>query len=128
MKILKSLRRRVPSYVLPQIELTLFKSSFWAAFMKRFGFATGPFSVCLFVCLSCMSVTLAYSGQAVRWIKMKLGTQVGFGPGHIVLDGNSALLKKKNGYNPPAQFPTHISCGQMAKWIRMPQVGLGPDC
>jgi len=26
----------------------------------------------------------------VRWIKMKLGMQVGFGPGHTVLDGDPA--------------------------------------
>ena len=41
-------------------------------------------------CLSCLSVTLVYCGQAVGWIKMKLGMQVGLGPGHIVLDGNPA--------------------------------------
>ena len=40
------------------------------------------------VCLSCLSVTLVYCGQTVEWIKMKLGVQVGFGPGHIVLDGD----------------------------------------
>jgi len=36
----------------------------------------------------------------VRWIKMKLGTQVGLGPGHIVLDGNPAPLPKR-GRSPP---------------------------
>ena len=35
--------------------------------------------------LSVLSVTLVYCGQTVGWINMKLGTQVGFGPGHIVL-------------------------------------------
>ena len=43
---------------------------------------------CLTVCLSvlsvCLSVTLVYCGQTVGWIKMKLGMQVGLGPGHIV--------------------------------------------
>jgi len=43
-------------------------------------------------CLSCLSVTLVYCGQTVEWIKMKLGIQVGLGPGHIVLDGDIAPL------------------------------------
>jgi len=29
-----------------------------------------------------------YCGKTVGWIKMKLGMQVGLGPGHIVLDEN----------------------------------------
>jgi len=37
------------------------------------------------------------------WIKMKLGTQVGFGPGHIVLDGYPAPLPK--GTQPPILDP-----------------------
>jgi len=36
-----------------------------------------------------LSVTLVYCGQTVRQIKMKLGMQIGLGPGHIVLDGDS---------------------------------------
>jgi len=36
-----------------------------------------------------LSVTLVYCGQTVRRIKMKLGMQIGLGPGHIVLDGDS---------------------------------------
>jgi len=51
-------------------------------------------------CLSCLSVTLVYYGQTVGWIKMKLGMQVGLGPGHIVLDGDPAPLPKK-GTEPP---------------------------
>ena len=39
------------------------------------------------VCLFCLCVTLVYCGQTVGRIKMKLGMQVRFGPGHIVLDG-----------------------------------------
>jgi len=38
----------------------------------------------------CLSVTLVYCGQTVGRIKMKLGTQVGLAPGHIVLDGDPA--------------------------------------
>jgi len=46
-------------------------------------------------CLSCLSVSLLYCSQTVGWIKMKLGTRVGLGPGHIVLDGDLAPLPKK---------------------------------
>ena len=42
----------------------------------------------------CLSVTLVYCGQTVGWIKMKLGVEVGLGPGHIVLDGDPAPPKK----------------------------------
>jgi len=49
-------------------------------------------SVVCAVCLSCLSVTLVYCGQTVGRIKMKLGVQVGFGPGHIVLGGDPVPL------------------------------------
>ena len=46
------------------------------------------------VCLSvCLSVMLVYCGQTVGWIKMKLGMEVGLGPGDIMLDGDSAPQK-----------------------------------
>jgi len=35
----------------------------------------------------CLSVAFVHCGQTVGWITMPLGVQVGFGPGHIVLDG-----------------------------------------
>ena len=57
---------------------------------------------------------------------MKLGMEVGLGPGHIVLDGESAPLPRKE-HRP--QFLAHVYCGQTARWIRMPlgmDVGLGP--
>jgi len=54
------------------------------------------------VCLSALSVTLLYCGQTVGWIKMKLGTVVGLGPGHNVLDGNPARPK---GAQPPIFGP-----------------------
>ena len=38
------------------------------------------------VCPVCLSETFVYCGQTVRWIKMKLGMEVGLGPGHNVLD------------------------------------------
>ena len=43
------------------------------------------------VVLSVLSVTVVtYRGQTVGRIKMPLGTEVGLGPGDIVLDGNTA--------------------------------------
>jgi len=35
-----------------------------------------------------------YCGQTAEWIKIPLGTEVGLGPGDIVLDGYPALLEK----------------------------------
>ena len=40
--------------------------------------------------MSCLSVTFVYCGQAVRWIRIPLGTEVGLGPGDTVLDGDTA--------------------------------------
>jgi len=77
---------------------------------------------CLSVLSVCLSVTLVYCGQTAEWIKMKLGMQVGLGPGHIVLDGNSASSQR--GTAPP-QFSAHICCGQMAGLIGM-ELNLGP--
>jgi len=57
---------------------------------------------------------------------MKLGMQVGLGPGHSVLDGDPAPPPPK-GYSP--RFSATICCGQMAAWIKMPlgmELGLGP--
>jgi len=34
-----------------------------------------------------------YYGQTAGWTKMPLGTEVGLGPGHIVLDGDPAPPK-----------------------------------
>ena len=45
--------------------------------------------------LSVLSVTFVYCGQTVGRIKMKLGMQVGLGPGHIVLDGDPAPLPQR---------------------------------
>ena len=41
-----------------------------------------------------------YCGQTAGWIKMALGMEVGLGPVHIVLDGDTAPLPKK-GTEPP---------------------------
>jgi len=89
-----------------------------------------------------------YCGQRVGRIKMKLGMQVGLGPGHIVLDGDPAPLSHSGPSSHPQRklpkFPTgdtasptqllpnfsaHICCGQMAEWMKIPlstEVDLSP--
>ena len=71
-------------------------------------------SVCMSVCLSaCLSVCdVGVLWRTVGWIKMKLGTQVGLDPGHIVLDGNPAPLHQK-GHSPPILKPISAA----AKWL-----------
>jgi len=52
---------------------------FGRPFVKRFALCYRPLS-----CLSaCLSVTFVHCGQTVGRIKIKLGMQVGLGPGHI---------------------------------------------
>jgi len=56
-------------------------------------------SVLSFPVLSVCNVgVLGLCGQTSGWIKMKLGVQVGLGPGHTVLDGDPAPPK---GAHPP---------------------------
>ena len=67
---------------------------------------------------------------------MKLGTEVGLSPGHIMLDGDPAppnarykfsYYYYKRGIVP--QFSAHVCCGQTVGWIKIPlgtEVGLGP--
>jgi len=69
---------------------------FGRSFVKRFALCYRSVA-----CLSVLSVTLVYYGQTVGWIKMKLGMEVGLGPGHIVLDGD-----------PARQFSAHVYCDQ----------------
>jgi len=55
----------------------------------------------------------------VGQIKTKLGTEVGLGPRHIVLDWDPAR----------PQFSAHVCCGEMAGLIKMPlgtEVGFDP--
>jgi len=59
---------------------------------------------------------------------MPLGTEVGLGPGHTVLDGDPATPPPKG--RSPLQFSVHIYCGQVAAWMKMPlgrEVRLGPS-
>jgi len=48
-----------------------------------------------------------YCGQTTAWIMMALGMEMGFGPGHIVLDGDSAPLLPKEA-EPPNIWPISI--------------------
>jgi len=77
-------------------------------------------------CRVCLSGTLVYCGQTVGRIKMKLGMQVGLGPGRIVLHGNPPPPPQRD---TAPQFSAHICCGQISAWIKMPlgmELGLGP--
>ena len=56
---------------------------------------------------------------------MPLGTEVGLGPGDIVLDRTEPPKGSQ-----PHQFSAHVYCGQTAGWIKMPlatEVSLGPE-
>jgi len=58
---------------------------------------------------------------------MKIGTEVGLSPSHIVLDGDPASYPQK-GHSPP-QLLAHVCCRQTAGWIKMPlgtELGRGP--
>ena len=82
-----------------------------------FAYAIRPLSVCLcVVCVSCLSGTLVHCSQTAGRIKMKLGMYVGLGPGHIVLDGNTAPHPKRT----ERPFSAHTCCDQMGAWIKMP--------
>ena len=60
--------------------------SFWVTVCKNgSAYPIGPLSVCPVLSV-CLSVPLVYCDQTVGWITMPLGTEVGLGPGHIVLD------------------------------------------
>jgi len=66
-----------------------------------------------------------YYGQAAAWMNMPLDTDIGLGPGHVVLHGKPSLQER--GTAAPNFRP--ISCGQTAGWITMPLgmvVGLVP--
>jgi len=52
--------------------------------------------------------TLQTKTSVGAWIKMPLGTEVGLGPVHIVLDGNPAPPKKKGGIAAPTFRPMPI--------------------
>ena len=66
-----------------------------------------------------------YSGQTAGQIKMPLGTEIGLGPGDIVLDGNPAPVKgaqRSPIFGPCLLYP-NCWVDQDATWY---EVGLGP--
>ena len=67
-----------------------------------------------------LSVTLVHCGQTVGLIKMPLGTKVGLGPGHIVLDGDLAPHPKRG--TAPNFLPMFVVSRCHLVWI---EVGLG---
>jgi len=85
---------RLESQTTPHLLARVTWPIFERAFLKLFALCCCPaLSVCL-------SETLVYCSQTVGWIKMKLGMDVGLGPGHIVLDENLSPPRKA------AQQPT----------------------
>ena len=69
-------------------------------------------------CLSCLSVSLVYYGQILGWIKMKLGMEVGLGPGHIVLHGDPAPLPQKGAESPIfGPILQHAQCSHCKRCI-----------
>ena len=75
-------------------------------------YAMGPLSV-----LSVLSVTLVYCGQTVGWIKMPLGTEVGLGPGHIVLHWDQLTPTKRGTAPPPTFRPTLLWQGRPSQQL-----------
>ena len=67
-------------------------------------------SVCLSVCLSCVVCNVGALGQTVGWVKMPLGTEVGLGPGDIVLDEAPSFPLKRG------TAPTFRPMSIVAKW------------
>jgi len=60
--------------------------------------------------LSCLTVTLVYCGQAVGWIKIPLGMEVGLSPGDICARWGPNSPHGK-GHSSP-HFSAHVYCGQ----------------
>jgi len=59
-------------------------------------------------------------------MKIPFGTEVGLGPGNVVLNADSAPLERGTAH---PHFLAHVYCGEMAGWIKMPlnmEVDLGP--
>jgi len=79
-----------------------FSADFWVAVCKTVRPMVSD--RCLSVCLA---VTFMHCGQTVGRIKMKLGTRVGIGPGHIELDGDPPTPSQK-GHSLPIFDPYQL--------------------
>jgi len=67
---------------------------FWATACKTVRPVLSDRCLSVLSCLSVCGVALVYCGQTVRWIKMSLGTEVGFCPGNNVLDADPVGPRK----------------------------------
>jgi len=86
-------------FLCSSVSFSIFSSIvFERLFVKRF-------ALCYRRCV--LSVTLVYCGQTAGWIKMPLGTEVGLGPGDIVLDA-VPLSSRERGTEPP-YFLAHVA-------------------
>jgi len=97
-------------------------ANFWATVSKTVCPMLSDHCLCLYV----LSVTFVCCGQMVGCIKMKLGTDIGLGRSHTVLDGDPDPSQKWANSS-PTLGPMY--CGQTAGWIKTPlgmEVGLGP--
>ena len=119
-----SLRLRLRLYFMPFLTILSNYNGMTAYICRRFIPTTvfgrpfvKRFALCYrtVVCpvLSVLSVTFVHCGQTVGRIKMKLGTQVGLGPSHIVLGGDPASPPIK-GHSQPNFRPISVA----AKWLR----------
>jgi len=97
---------------------------FWHPFVKRFALRYQTV-----ICLRCPVLSVCLS------VTMKLGTQVGLGPGHIVrwVFGNLGAVPQRGtapNWGTAPKLSAYICCGQMAGWIKMPlgkKVDLDPS-
>jgi len=78
---------------------------FWATVCKTVRPMVSDRCLSVLFCPVCLSVTFVHCSQTVVRIKMKLGMQVGPGPGHIVLDGDPAPPHPKGHSLPPIFGP-----------------------
>ena len=81
-------------------------------------------SVCPVSTPVCLYVTLLYCGQTVGWIKMALGTEVGSGPGPIVLNGDQAVPLLGGAGSPQHNVPRPRSTGMPSFVLIHPTVWL----
>jgi len=66
--------------------------------------------------LSVLFLTLVHCGQTVGWIKLPLDTEVGLGPGDIVLDEGQAPPSPQEGAQQPPLL-ARVYCGQTVEPI-----------
>ena len=109
---------RVRLWFSPYFYFRFERSASWVSFIAVFG---RPLQVTvrpmlLTILLSVLSVTLVYCGQTVGWIRMPLSTEIGLGPGDIVLDGDPTQLPHRKGRSSP-HFSGHVYCGQTVAHI-----------